>query len=139
MQTPTTVSCLCGALSLELSGPPLVQLYCHCDDCQAVHAAAYVPAVLYPHAAVRVVAGQPLPWKRNTTLRATCPGCGTRRSAEPPGGRIRSVPACFLPAGRFRPEFHMQCRFALLPVKDTLPHYAREPARLGGSDEQVSW
>jgi hypothetical protein len=139
MQTTTTISCLCGAVAIDLSGPPLVQLYCHCDDCQAVHGAAYLPAALYRYSSVRVVAGQPLLWMRKTTIRATCTDCGTRVYAEPPGSLVRSVPAYLLPAGTFHPEFHMQCRFALLPVKDNLPHYAGEPALLGGSDEQVSW
>jgi hypothetical protein len=141
MDKTTNVSCLCqcGAVTLELTGAPVVQLYCHCDDCQAVHGGAYLPAALYPLAAVRVTTGAPLLWKRKTTIRATCRDCGTRLYAEPPGGHIRSVPASLLPAGMFRPEFHMQCRFALLPVTDDLPHYAGEPARLGGSDEQVSW
>jgi hypothetical protein len=34
---------------------------------------------------------------------------------------------------------HLQCRFAVLPVKDDLPHYSDFPARFGGSDETVPW
>jgi hypothetical protein len=139
MEKPVVISCLCGAVTMELSGAPLAQLYCHCDDCQAVHGAAYVPASLYPIAATRLVAGQPLLWKRRTTIRATCPACGTRVYAEPPGARMRSFLATLLPATAFRPEFHMQCQFALLPVGDDLPHYAGEPARFGGSDAEVTW
>jgi hypothetical protein len=45
--------CRCGAIG------PVVQLYCRCDDCQAAHAAAYVPAAIYAAAAVEVVRGEP--------------------------------------------------------------------------------
>ena len=71
----TLIECRCGAVAVELSGEPLLQFYCHCDHCQAVHGAAFV----------------------------------------------------------------IQCRFALLPVRDDLPHYRALPERLGGSDETVDW
>jgi hypothetical protein len=34
-----TLGCRCGAVELEVSGQPMVQFYCHCDGCQAVHGA----------------------------------------------------------------------------------------------------
>src|SRR5271169_1902433 len=39
----TRVQCRCGEVEIELTGELLVQFYCHCDDCQAVHGAAYAP------------------------------------------------------------------------------------------------
>jgi hypothetical protein len=44
-----------------------------------------------------------------------------------------------LPQGEFRPTFHVQCRFAVRPVSDELPHFKAMPARFGGSDEVVEW
>ncbi len=137
--SPLTLQCPCGAIRLELSGEPLAQFYCHCDDCQVVHAAAYVAAAMYRTSATRLVAGEPLLWKLKRTVRATCRECGTRVYAEPPGLGIRSVPALLLPPGLFRPTFHMQCQHALVPVKDALPHYKGFPAAFGGSDEQMPW
>jgi hypothetical protein len=137
--TVTTVQCLCGAIKLELGGEPLACFYCHCDDCQAVHGAAYLPAALYRTAQTRIVAGEPARWKRKTTTRATCVACGTRVFAEPPGLEIRSITAYLLPEGVFRPTFHVQCQHALLPVNDDLPHFKGFPAMLGGSDEPVAW
>jgi hypothetical protein len=134
-----TIQCLCGAVKMELEGEPVAQFFCHCDDCQAVHGAAYLPAAMYRTAQTRLTAGLPALWKRKTTTRATCPACGTRIFAEPAGIGIRSIPAYLLPKDTFRPTFHMQCRHALLPVKDDLPHYKGEPAMFGGSDEQVDW
>jgi len=134
-----TIQCHCGAVTMELVGDPVVCLYCHCDDCQAVHGAAYLPAAMYRTARTRIVAGQPSTWKRRTTARATCRDCGARIFAEPAGLGVRSVTAYLLPKGVFQPAFHVQCQHALLPVKDELPHFKDYPAMLGGSDEKVSW
>lgn len=134
-----TVQCLCGAVALELTGEPLAQLYCHCDDCQAVHTAAYVPAVMYRLSNTRLIRGELLLWKRMVTIRATCRACGTRVYSEPPEMGIRAILALLLPPGFFKPTFHIQCQYALLPVKDDLPHFKGFPAAFGGSDEQVPW
>jgi hypothetical protein len=37
----TTVQCSCVAIEMRLTGTPLIQYICHCDDCQAVHGNAY--------------------------------------------------------------------------------------------------
>ncbi|MFP2924991.1 GFA family protein [Pyxidicoccus sp. 3LG] len=135
----TTIQCLCGAVKLELTGAPVAQLFCHCDDCQRVHGAAYLPAVMYRVQQTRVVTGQPGIWRLKTTTRATCRECGTRLFAEPQGLGIRSITAMLLPKGMFQPTFHMQCQHALMPVRDDLPHYKGYPAMFGGSDEQMPW
>ena len=38
----TKIQCRCGAVEVEISVGPIVQFFCHCDDCQAVHG-AYAP------------------------------------------------------------------------------------------------
>ena len=38
-----------------------------------------------------------------------------------------------------KPEFHINCRYVVLPVKDDLPHFKGFPAKFGGSDETVDW
>lgn len=133
------LECRCGAVQLEVSAEPLAQLYCHCDDCQAVHGAAYVPESVYPADAVKVTRGAPLTWKLKRAPRFTCPVCGTRLFIDVLPLRLRGVNGYLLPAGTFKPTFHMNCRFAVLPVKDGLPHYASRPARFGGSDETMDW
>lgn len=133
------IRCNCGAIAIGLTGDPVAQFYCHCDDCQLVHGAAYVPVAMYRRADVTVVAGAPVLWRHRVTTRATCPTCGTRVFAEPPGMGVRGVTAALLPAGAFRPTFHVQCQYARLPVVDALPHYRSFPAMFGGSDETVGW
>ena len=133
------VACRCGAVRIEVKGEPLVQFYCHCDDCQAMHGAAYVPESVYPADAVTVVQGTPSFWKLKTNPRAACPECATRLFIEVAALRVRGVNSYLLPAGVFKPSFHMNCRYAVYPVADGLPHFKGRPARFGGSDERVEW
>ena len=135
----TMIACLCGAVELELSGEPIAQFYCHCDDCQAIHSAAYIKVAMYQSDCVKVVSGNPGGWKLRNNQRTTCKDCGTRIFAEIPGMGVRGVNGYLLPSGGFRPAFHIQCHYAVLPVKDGLPHFKYLPAQFGGSDETVNW
>jgi hypothetical protein len=136
---PLSIPCRCGAVEIEISAEPLVQLYCHCDDCQAVHGAAYVPESVYPASGVKVVRGEPVAWKLKRNPRVTCGKCGTRLFIDVVAMKLRGVNGALLPPEKFKASFHMHCRFAVRPVKDDLPHYASRPARFGGSDEVVDW
>ena len=132
-------TCNCGAVRLEISGQPVAQFFCHCDDCQTVHGAAYVPIVMFPADTVKIVAGAPSTWALKHNPRAACGTCGTRLYAEPPGYGVRGVVASLLPKGVFKPTFHCQCQHAVRPVQDDLPHFKGYPAAFGGSDETVGW
>ena len=57
-----------------------------------------------------------------STERMRCAACGAYLSELPSVG-MRSVSAYLLPKGRFKPQFHVQCANAVLPVLDDLPHY----------------
>jgi hypothetical protein len=94
---------------------------------------------MHPADAVRVTRGHPVVWRLRETPRTTCPECGTRLFAEVPPIAVRAVSALLLPQGAFRPEFHMQCQFALRPIRDDLPHFKGFPSRFGGSDDTVDW
>ena len=133
------VACRCGACELEIIGEPLVQMYCHCDDCQAVHGAPYVPESVYRADQVTVTRGEPLTWKLKSSPRYTCPTCGTRMFIDVLPLKRRGVNGYMLPAGAFTAAFHMQCKFAVAPVADKLPHYAGRPPQFRGSDDRVDW
>ena len=136
---PVKISCHCGAVRVQLAGAPVAQFYCHCDDCQAVHGAGYVAVSMYRADSVIVTQGTPSAWKLKVTPRTTCPECGTRLFAQHPRFPVLGVNAWLLPPGMFQPQFHIQCRFAVVPLKDQLPHYASLPRVFGGSDETVDW
>ena len=44
-----------------------------------------------------------------------------------------------MPSTEFEPQFHVNCNFAVRPVRDDLPHFAKMPATFGGTDEKVGW
>ena len=119
----TKVQCRCGAVEVEISAEPIVQFYCHCDDCQAVHGGAYAPESVYPADAVKVVRGDPTTWRLKRNPRFTCRECGTRLFIDVEAKRLRGVNGYLLPPGKFQPAFHVQCQFAVRPIVDDLPHY----------------
>lgn len=133
------VSCRCGAVELRITCEPVAQLYCHCDDCQAAHGAAYVPVAIYPTQAVEVVTGKPTPMAVSTLPRMRCAECGTHLFNDVESHGLRNVNGYLLPKVEFKPQFHVQCQYAVLPVVDNLPHYKGLPAAFGGSDDLVSW
>ena len=132
----TTVQCSCGAVEIQLTGKPVFQYYCHCDDCQSVHGKAF-PVSLYPAPAISVVRGDTDVFTLKTCPRTKCKQCGTYLFAEVAG--FGGVNADLLSEGMFNPEFHIQCRYAALPIQDDLPHYKGIPARFRGSDELMQW
>lgn len=135
----TETQCRCGAVGLRIAGEPVLQLYCHCDDCQAAHGAAYVLSAIYPAPAVEVVRGEPVPMMIRTTRRMRCVACSMHLFSEIESVGMRSVNGYLLPRGEFRPQFHVQCQHAVLPVVDDLPHYKGFPAAFGGREEFVAW
>jgi hypothetical protein len=131
--------CRCGNIELKITGEPVIQLYCHCDDCQAAHGAAYAPAAIFPSPAVTVVRGEPSSMVLKTTPRMRCGACGTYLFSEIAAVNVRSVSAYLLPKDEFKPQLHVQCQYAMLPIVDDLPHYKGFPPAFGGSEERVSW
>jgi hypothetical protein len=134
----THVRCGCGVVEVQLTGEPMAQYFCHCDDCQAVHGKAYAVA-LYPASAVAVTRGETGAFTLKTSPRTKCSRCATYLFTEVPGYPFRGVNGDLLPDGRFNPEFHVQCRFAVAPIEDELPHYRDRPAKFRGSGELMSW
>ncbi|MBE9138253.1 GFA family protein [Nodosilinea sp. LEGE 07088] len=135
----TDISCLCGSVKVQLRGEPITQFYCHCDDCQATSGGAYIGVAVYPTNAVKVMQGELITWTLKSLPRQRCANCGTHVMAEVPGLDQCGIKANLLPKGDFKPDFHLHCRYAVLPVNDDLPHFDDLPASFGGSDETINW
>lgn len=133
------VQCRCGNVEIEISADPIAQLYCHCNDCQAVHGAAYVPESVYPVEAVTISKGEPAAWTLKRNPRFFCRDCGTRLFIEVAALKLRGLNGYLLPGDGFVPQFHMQCQSAVRPVPDELPHFRSRPPQFGGSDDRVEW
>lgn len=74
-----------------------------------------------------------------TTPRMRCATCGTFLFSEISSFGLRSVGGFLLPKEAFKPQFHVQCQYSVLPVVDNLPHFKAFPAQFGGTDELVHW
>ena len=90
MSTETyQAGCPCGAVQLEISGPPAVQAYCHCVSCRSWLSAPIHAAALWPSDHVKVVKGAGnlgLYKKTENSHRQFCKSCGARQ--EPDHRRI---------------------------------------------------
>ena len=74
-------SCQCGQLFVEVPGPTVAVVACHCLACQKRSGSPFGVAAFYPHAQVRVT-GISKHFARATDLDALfdhhfCPDCGT--------------------------------------------------------------
>jgi hypothetical protein len=134
---PIEIACNCGAITVRLTAPPLMQFYCHCDDCQHATGGPYVMIAVFP-ATEAHVRGETDVWTLRTLPRHRCRACGTHMFGVPDEDTI-GIRAERLPPGLFQPSFHIHCRHARLPVQDALPHYAGLPPEFGGDDQRVTW
>jgi hypothetical protein len=133
------LTCPCGAVEITVRGTPVAQFYCHCDDCRTMTSGAWAAESVHRAEEVEVTRGQTAVWTLQRNPRHFCARCGGRLFIEVARLGLRGVNAFRLPPGAFRPQFHVNCRFAVLPVHDGLPHFARMPPAFGGSDEKVDW
>ncbi|MDC8013284.1 GFA family protein [Tahibacter soli] len=139
MSTSTDIACACGDVRVRLEGAPDIAFYCHCDDCQAVSGGAYVSVALFPKSAVTVLRGTLETWKLRALPRHRCARCGIQVFAEVTAFDQIGVNGARLPPGVSKPAFHIQCRYAVNPVVDDLPHYADAPTDFGGSGNTIGW
>jgi hypothetical protein len=114
MKLPITGGCVCGAVRYEITAEPLLMLKCHCRDCQRITGGPYVPAVIVPYRAFRVLQGEIQKFGTDSesgghNLRGFCPKCGSRLTgAENPGREIIGVLASSLDdPGIFQPKLEM--------------------------------
>ncbi|CAM9339898.1 unnamed protein product [Scytosiphon promiscuus] len=56
--TKRKTRCQCGEVEMEIVGPPLASLHCHCEVCQNWSGAPYQWMVLYPADRARVAKGK---------------------------------------------------------------------------------
>ena len=139
MTDTISVRCPCGAVEIEISADPIAQFFCHCDDCQLVHGAAFVPESVYPASAVEITRGEPSSWTLKRNPRFTCRECGTRLFIDVLNRGLRGINGYLLPQGRFTAQYHMQCQYAVRPIVDDLPHFKSRAPQFGGPSDTVEW
>ncbi|MSP74761.1 MAG: GFA family protein [Rhodospirillaceae bacterium] len=76
-----TGRCLCGAISYQIDGDPIVVAHCHCLDCQRLSGAGHATGAMFPDAGIRLN-GEPATYSTtseagNTVMRLFCRRCGS--------------------------------------------------------------
>ena len=84
--------CLCGAITYEIDGEPIVVAHCHCTDCQQLSGAGHTTGAMFPADQVRIrgrVAEFRLESESGSVVtRRFCPTCGSPlfgRNTKMPG------------------------------------------------------
>lgn len=80
-------SCLCGAVTYEAKGDPVVALQCHCLDCQKASGAGHVAFAAFPEANVTITGTlKKFSTKADSghmSNRFFCPECGSWVAGRP--------------------------------------------------------
>jgi hypothetical protein len=128
--------CYCGAVVLEVQGPPVEMGYCHCQACRAYSGAPVNAYTLWPTDAVRVREGAEHLHsfsKTGMNERVACGKCGGLLMVRLPAFGLIDIFAGVLPTLPFKPTVHVNYESTVLPMKDGLPKYKDFPADGGGS------
>jgi len=97
-QQPVTGSCLCKAVSFEVTTPFTAFRYCHCERCRKASGSAHAANLIVPESQFRWLTGEslvkrfPLPGAKRFAV-CFCTECGTRVPHRIPGRDDYLVPA----------------------------------------------
>ncbi|HVN42070.1 MAG TPA: GFA family protein [Steroidobacteraceae bacterium] len=134
-------SCACGAVELEITGEPAVQVYCHCESCRRWLSAPIHAAALWPSPAVKVVKGAEnlSVYKRTeNSHRQFCKRCGSGVFVGHPSMGMTDVPAGNVHGLKYTPNLHVNYGEKVMTVHDGLPKFKDFPKDFGGSGETMA-
>lgn len=133
--------CFCGAVGLEVAGPPEAMGYCHCRSCRSWSGGPVNTFSLWKPDAVRVTSGaEHMASFQKTALsrRKYCAKCGGHlMTIHPPFGLVEVFVAT-IPTLVFAPAVHVNYAETVLPIRDGLLKLKDFPAELGGSGETIA-
>ena len=133
-------SCFCGAVEVELTGDPNVQVYCHCASCRGFLSAPIHAATLWPTPNVKVTKGADklgLIKKTENSHRQFCKNCGAAVLVGHPAIGMTDIPAGTIAGFAFKPTVHVHYGEKVLQVKDGLPKFKDFPKEFGGSGDTL--
>ena len=132
--------CFCGAVAVEVAGPPAAMGYCHCESCRAWSAGPVNGFALWGKDAVKVTRGDDkigTYHKTENSYRKFCTTCGGHVMTDHPGMKMVDVYAAILPTLEFAPALHVFYGEKMMAVADGLPKFADMPAEFGGSGTTI--
>jgi len=135
-----TSSCACGAVQLELSGEPPIQVFCHCNSCRSWLGAPIHAATLWPTPNVRIVKGADnlgLYKRTEASHRQFCKSCGAPVLIGHPAIGMTDVPAGSIAGLNYTPTLHVHYGEKVMPVRDGLPKFKDFPKEFGGSGDML--
>lgn len=133
--------CFCGAVTFEVTGAPISEGYCHCEDCRAWSAGPVTAYALWPADAVRITAGEDklvTYSKTGSTHRRICAVCGGSIMADLPGLGLTDLFPTLLEGRDFAPRAHVHYAKRIMDVPDGLPKFADMPEEGGGTGKMIS-
>ena len=128
MKKENTGSCLCGAVSFEISGKPLRVTHCHCRNCQKAAGAAFMTFATFRTENVKWTGDRPTTYPSSDTgERGFCAKCGsalTFRHLEH-DDMISIAAGCLDDPDAVAPRVHIwvKSRMNWLKLADGLPEY----------------
>ena len=142
MTNPTyKAGCTCGAVQLEISGEPAVQVYCHCSSCRGWLGAPIHAASLWPAQNVKIVKGADnlgLYKRTEASHRQFCKSCGSPVLVGHPGMGMTDVPAGNVAGFSYKPTVHVHYGEKVMAVRDGLPKFKDFPKEFGGSGDTLA-
>lgn len=133
-------TCFCGAVEIEVTGPPLEMGYCHCHSCRWYSGAPVSAYILWPSANVRITKGAAFVGHFNKvglSDRQHCTKCGGLLITAHPTMALTDVRPVLIPGIVFEPTVHLHYAETVLPMKDGLMKLKDFPAEAGGSGETM--
>ena len=133
--------CFCGEVAFEVSGEPVAEGYCHCNDCRTWSAAPFIAFTLWPPEAVKIIAGEDSVSsfsKSDRSERKFCTACGGHLMNAHPGMNLVDVYPSQMNGFNHTPTLHVAYGEKVVAVKDGLPKFADVPAEFGGSGDLLA-
>ena len=138
-----TGTCLCGAVSVVLTGKPTAVSICHCVICRKLSGAPFSAQALVKATQVAVVANDEGGGDAASSLtsyasspaveRHRCASCQSPVYATLAKGKMAAVPLAMLDAARddaaMAPTHHMYYADRIMDVPDHLPKYVKSAGR----------
>ncbi len=131
-------SCFCGAVQFEVTGEPMQQGFCHCNDCRQWSGGPVTSYALWQSSAVRVTAGGDKVVTYSKTGQAErrhCSACGGAVMSAIPVAGVDDVYPHLLKGFSFQPQAHVWYGQRVVEMNDGLPKFKDMPAEAGGSGE----
>ncbi len=136
--------CACGAVQLEITGDPTVQVYCHCSSCRGWLGAPIHAASLWPTPNVKVTKGADklgLYKRTENSHRQFCTACGAPVLVGHPSFGMTDVPAGSIQGFTYRPTLHVHYGEKVMVVRDGLPKFKdlQKPQNVSAPVASTSW